>query len=421
MKDILNFKDLQQLHAEGKVCIDLTDAITGKVVERVNGKNHVFPSLFNSWAYASGVKTWAESLSMITLLLTNSNREISDDLPYILGSIVGYGQVGSGSSGSQLGAYSAANSVIAQYTGSGIRWKFQYEFTPSQANGTIGTVGLSQQFQTYGTVPQKTVPMPSGASKYHEYSTNDGRYTYSMSTAGIITIQDNYYWTTTSVDVSVIVGTTSADYKYVTYNPSTKEYGVYVYNASTAANRKLHIFSDKTFTTRTAVYSVSNLVPPYTSEGYGIYMYGDALFFPYSTAMYKADYVNNINFVAQNAPTKEPAFFNSTWYYNLIQGTIGRDCYILSTGRYSSSNYCIGYIYDMSTQSFLGSMAPTYTTGNWFGAINHPGMPSGIAVQSDSLSSPLMCCAAAAKKLDVPITKTSSNGMTVTYEVEVTY
>ena len=43
-------KRMKPISAEGKICIDLTDPITGKVKERIDAKNHIFPNaLYFGW------------------------------------------------------------------------------------------------------------------------------------------------------------------------------------------------------------------------------------------------------------------------------------------------------------------------------------------------------------------------------------
>ncbi|MEG1491964.1 MAG: hypothetical protein RR394_06905 [Oscillospiraceae bacterium] len=417
MKECTNFEFGAPKDARGHICIDLTDPISGRVEKRVEGENHVFKDfIFAQECNNYSLSTWVDTLSNIGtyLVLTDSSAAISDAMPFILGNVIGYGVPNQGSSGTYCGAYNSANQVLAAVNGNSVRWKFQYDFTTAQANGTINTIGLTSQYYTYGRIPAMSYPYTQNV-KGNSSATCDGRYVYYISTEGVITKADNLSSAYTTIDVSAVVGTTGADTKYIAFDVSTGCYYVYVHNASTAANRKLYKFSDATFGTLLTAYSVSNLIPPNTTNC--VYIYGDTLFgFSYNT-IYKADFANNTNYITQTITTKSIFSKNE---YKLQSNTVPISSqYLLCWGEYNNSN---GLIYDLRTQSVIGFVITPWCYST---------LPRGTAILpktnlpclvSEYNKMKLISSAAiAAKKLDTPVVKTTANGMTVTYELEVFY
>jgi hypothetical protein len=179
LRDVINGV-IKPGRAIGRVTIDLLDPITGKVRNRVSNPNHVFEdALFSGSAY-----DWITSMSGQYTLLTDNATAVDEDLPFVLGNIVAYGIPSQASSGTYRGAYNAANQVLAAITTTSARWKFQYDFTTAQANGTIKCAGLSNQYVEGGRNHLSGYrASPYGNNSY----TNDGRYTYVCSTAGVIT------------------------------------------------------------------------------------------------------------------------------------------------------------------------------------------------------------------------------------------
>lgn len=391
--------------AEGRYCIDLTDPVTGKVTERIAGKNHVFEeSLFSSWP---------SSVSTVCLALNDSTTEIDSNMPFLFGQNVGYGLPSTSGTGNYRGAFNSANQVLAKMTPDSVRWKFQYDFTTAQANGTIGTIGLTYQYLRDSKSPMKGFYPQAVSTGYSTY-TSDGRYSYNCTTAGIITRYDNYMGLYTLFDVSAIVGTNSATAKAVGYASATGLYYIYAYN-STASLRKMYVFTDNTFTTLSATYSPSNVAP---STGLPMYVYGNYAFWTSNNIIYVADFVNNTAYTTTTVTSysRISAIENSTYYdypRTFHYGSMAYGKYIICYDSYD--NYKSGIIYDMSSQSVIGHLTnpgtPSYAT------IAYPHTSSFLPVTA---SQPCKHnCAIAAKKLDNSVTKTSANGMTVTYELEV--
>ena len=110
MQDITNLKNflLQEknnLDAHGHCRIDYTDPLTGKVLERVEGDNHVFVDQF--------VNNFQNTALRSTLLLTDGKSDLDTDFPWIPGNPIGYGNIDSSATGIYLGSYRSVDSISA--------------------------------------------------------------------------------------------------------------------------------------------------------------------------------------------------------------------------------------------------------------------------------------------------------------------
>lgn len=422
--DPTKFKNIKPVHAEGHICIDLTDPLTGKVKERIKGTNHVFTdSLFSEDNF-----DWVSSVSKSWLCLNDSAAAIDTTIPYLFGQTVGYGIPSSGSLGSYRGAYNDANQVLAQMSLTGARWKFQYDFTTAQANGiAIGTIGLTQQYAANTGLypsPKKHLSGFHTGENSNPSVTCDGRYAYVCSTAGSITKYDLWLDTSTTIDISATVGTTSKSYKTVGYAPATGKYYIYVYS-STASLRKMYVFSDSSFSTLENTYSPTNVAVS-GSSGWPLYICGTTAYWFHSAdnTIWYADFVSNVAY-----STITISDYNNAAYteHGINSGNLGRcicplnDKYVFCEGSTASPTVARGVIFDISTGTVVGCV-----TG-------HYGPSSGYATCASCLhpllSEKIVCntksgmlhhkAAIAAYKLPETVTKTSANGMTATYELEV--
>lgn len=416
-KVLMELNRIQPHHVEGHICIDLTDPVTGKVKQRTEGKNIAFPALVYGCAGNSNSSGgWATDMNTSFLFLTDSTTTIDTSLPLILGQVVGYGKPSAGSSGNYRGAYSAANQVLADRTIDSIRWKFQYDFTASQANGTIGTIGLSDsQFYTPNRRCSSRPFLVGGAVNYGQY-TNDGRYAYWCTVAGVITKYDCLLGTSETIDVSATVGTTGS-YKTIAYDPVNKRYGVYVCNSTTSLIR-LYIFSDDTFSTLLSTHSPSNIL---YSNNNPLYIYGNFLFNVMGTTISYADFINNSAY-STITPSTNPATITEAGAsaFALNYGTTAYNKYLFCG--WSPANYrsCAAVI-DMSSFTQIGHGAAQYFTGNTKGPIVRNPFYDDVFVLSTADKGAYLADfgATAMKKLDAPVVKTTANGMTATYELEV--
>ena len=408
MKEIarLNYRPLE---AEGRVRIDLTDPLTGRVVDRREGKNHVFTQYLE--------RSQLTMLNSIKTVLTDFTGTLDTTVPFLPGNIIGWGTPSTAGSGNYQGAYNSAGQVLYQYkpTSNSVYWKMVYEFTTSQANGTIGCIGLTHQFDGSNTFNNGKKSLGNYLGNNFYMNTNDATYGYVVSTAGVITKQNNITFDRTTIDVSATVGTNSNYPKCVCYDSKSGKYGVLVASTSSSynANNKLYIFSDNSFSTLETVYSVSNCP---LNANYPAYIYNSNLFLVYSDRVYVFDYTTNTLVTTITQTASEGENINSPLSINLNYGCT-------ATGRYliCGQQYYFGMVVDMlAVVKYAVFCRAQNSNSNCTSSIEsvngNERMCLNVANKNYSYA---IFDALTAKKLDTPINKTSANGMTVTYELEV--
>jgi hypothetical protein len=401
--DLSKFKGMKPQAAVGKYCLDLTDPVTGKVLERMSGNNHVFEDVL--YANTTSSNTWINVTSGAWLVLNDSPLAVDPDMPYVMGQTVGYGRPSQAGLGLFRGAYNAANQKLAEWDLTSIRWKFQYDFTAPQAIGTIRQIGLTHQYnRALVRYQQSWIPISShyDAIQY----TSDERYSYGCSN-GIVTKYDNYLGTQQQIDVSSIVGTSGTF--AVAYAPATGKY--YIVKSGV----EMYEFTDSTFSTLSNTYSITSI--NFSASRVQQYVYGDYLYSVSSNYLYKADFVNNIAYVnvlniadiQNNAAVLE----NNRAAYFDTRGTMGSDSYIMcfSAYRSGSNDFYKGFIFDMATDDVIGYMS----NGDTYSHCVHPLTTSRIFCSTNGA----MSAAITAKKLDADFVKPADRGMTATYELEV--
>lgn len=433
MYDIAKFADRKPLAAEGHFCIELTDPLTGKVKECVKEKNNVFlDSLFSLMLNGTGP---FNGLGVMPLAITDSVAPI-DTLPLLRGSVVGIGFPGQSGYGLYQGAYNALNQEICVCTTTSARWKYQYDFTTAQANGVIGTIGLTRQYtgssnNCVGVYSQDYRCLTSSALSPSNVlgMTCDGRYAYICSSAGVITKYDNYTNISSTIDVSAVVGNTTSSNKCVGYNATTGNYYVIVYS-STASLRKVHVFTDNTFNTCTTTHACTNLPTNFNTGSTPYYVYNNFIYKAHSNAITSFDFVNDITGVVYTIADQSALAVAS--YFMLEKGSYAKGTYIIAIPVSDPSNAqkVWGAVFDMATASFIAYVkSANHDIGsnysNYGSLIQHP-CYTDIApcVRRCSTNTTVLTQlqhtqAVTAKKLDTPITKTSANGLTITYELEV--
>ena len=422
LRDAISFAkktSLQPHHAAGKWCLDFTDPITGKIKNRVMDHNHVFPdSLFSGAGY-----DWVNTVSAAWLCLNDSTAAIDTTFPYMFGSTVGYGIPSNAASGLYRGAYSAANQVLASITVDSVRWKFQYDFDTTQANDVaIGTIGLTHQYSS-GLIKQH-VSGYKVTSNANVNATCDGRYNYTCTPAGAITKTDIWNGTSSNIDVSATTGTVAGDQKAVGYAPSTGKYYVIV-TSSTAGNRKIYVFSDSSFGTLETTYSPTNV----DMSGYyyaPFYVRGNIMycFTTTTNTILRADFVNNVASSSITVSSYNAAMYDLNAYY--ADATPGSGTCPLGT-KYiycgmsgSSAARKKSFIFDLSTETAAAFAATTAsgTAAYNVASCKHPLAAEDIACTTYG-GGLWHKAAIAAQVLATPVTKTSANGLTATYEIEV--
>lgn len=135
------------LDIQGHCRVDYTDPITGKVLERIEGKNHVFVDQFLQTDF-QGAALYSN------LVVSSGNQTLDTDLPWIPGKPVGYGSTSTAATGIFQGAYRGADSYINRLTQNGVESLYVYDFLSTQIPDTINFVGLTAQNHVgVGTTP----------------------------------------------------------------------------------------------------------------------------------------------------------------------------------------------------------------------------------------------------------------------------
>ncbi|UWG10550.1 MAG: hypothetical protein [Bacteriophage sp.] len=142
MRDLTDLqKHLIGAELHGHCRVDYTDPITGKVLERVEGDNHVFMDQFMAQDFQG------QALSA-ALLITNGEQSLDTDLPYLPGTPIGYGTPSSEATGIYQGSFRSVDSYRNRITQQGITNLYVYDFLTTQIPDTIRYVGLTAAGQT---------------------------------------------------------------------------------------------------------------------------------------------------------------------------------------------------------------------------------------------------------------------------------
>ena len=395
--DFSKIKNLKPQAAVGKFCIDLTDPVTGKVLERMNGTNHVFEDVLYAGA-------WIDATSQAWMVLNDSQLPIDPDMPYVMGQTVGYGRPSQSGLGLFRGAYNAANQKLAEWDLTSIRWKFQYDFTAPQAIGTIRQIGLTHQYNRVLTKYQQS-RIPISAHSDAVYCTSDERYSYSCSSLGKVYKYDNYLGTVSEIDISSLVGTSNGS--RVAYAPATGKYYIYDFYKTP---KSVYEFTDNTFTSLNKTYELTNVSSIYSNQSY---VRDGCLYIVTNSAITKIDFVNDtapVEVLTISDVRNNAAFLEDSYANNFSpNGAMGVDSYIMCFSVYT--NTYKGLIFDMATDSVVGYMSAAANAAHCV----HPLTTSRIFCSRNSA----MSAAIAAKRLDADFVKPADRGMTATYELEV--
>lgn len=141
MRDTVNLQkflreERNNIDAKGHCRIDYTDPITGKVLERIEGDNHVFMDQFMATDFQSN------NLAC-SLLITDGDKELDTDLPWIPGRPIGYGNVDSAATGIYQGSFRSVDSYRNRITQQGVTSLYVYDFFTTQIPDIIRYVGLT--------------------------------------------------------------------------------------------------------------------------------------------------------------------------------------------------------------------------------------------------------------------------------------
>lgn len=417
--DFAKMKGCTPAHAEGHVSLALTDPLTGKIKEKIDGKNYVFnDALFSNGMGAS--VDWFEYMNRYPwMCLNDSTKALDTTFPYLLGQTIGYGIPSTSGSGLYRGAYNAANQVLGLCTAEKARWKYQYDFTTAQANGTIRNIGLTTQYK-FGRSDDTWKICPKGfrvstpTVNYYK-DTNDGSFIYHISSDGILIKHNTLTSIDTTINISSIVGASGE--KCVGYDTYNEDYYVWSYGTKT-----MYKFTDNTFSVLSTTYSCSNITV--SLDSYPLYICGDYAYWLLDStdAYYRA------NFISNTAQTSERySGYNVAAYAE----NSGSGTYSAYPRRYSlgipGTKYWMniplsdgkrGVIFDMKNNVIAGYITGSYeteTNGHYF-------IPTNTDLKIPCFiynRVPLFQSAITTYVLETPFTKTSANGMTATYELEV--
>lgn len=398
MKDITRLNEIKPLQAEGRCTIELTDPITGKVKERVGGKNMVFPETLM-------INRWWESINSVYTVLGDDDTPSSLDFPFMRGQTIGYGQPGQEGSGLYRGSYNASNQILCRQGEGKLSWKFQYDFTAPQAIGMIKAVSLTNQF-TDRRYEVNFYAYISGGYYYYR----DGKYGYSVTTEGIITITDLYNGISTTIDISEFLQNNNA--KHIAIDKAT---GKGYITEGVASNILIHEFSDNTFSEKINSYTISNTFDDrYLWNSSCFLVKGDSTYLGVaSNLIAKINYTDNtlvkfieIPITIWGSPDRidysVPLHINDDFVY------FSRD--------YSSESYNV--ILNLNTDTIEATVRTPANIGTFL--MTHPRATHPLPCTSSFNGRvDMLPCAITNYVLPTPVEKTNDKGMTVTYELDV--
>lgn len=340
---------------------------------------------------------------------------MDENFPLMKGDMIGYGVPGQSSSGEYRGAWNNASGSRRQMTAFGLSSKFVYDFSPSQITQEVKKIGLTWQFTSESSSYLRSAYKPSFHPTLGGYQETknilfDG-FLYSIE-SGVVTKTDIITGNNTTYNISGIVGTT---YNSIGINPNDGTCYVKVYNY-TAANRKLYKFSDSTFSTLTATYTISTFA---STVVYAFGVYGNYLYDVYGGL--SIDFVNDSEFSTFTV-TSDPvarAYGLGSTVSKFNMSVI--DKYMFSAS--GSSGYA-NFIFDLEKGQQIGCSCVLIGNARYRIA-RHPLMPSNKAlyhIRLDDYYATGLNPAIAIYRLPVDAPERPTGyGMTITYELEVLY
>lgn len=405
--DVIKSEKIQPSHVRGQAGVYLKNPRTGKIVDGQEGKNLVFTNgLFGD--------NWVQRFSKSRMVLTDSTRTLDINFPFILGKTIGYGDPSVAGMGLNRGSYDTSAQVLEERTLAGILWKFKYDFLTTQAIGTIGTIGLSQQHTVAPTL-QKWDLMHLGRAFNTNANLKDFKNYYRLNYA-TLRIYDYITHTNTDLDLSAIIGTNTSF--LVGRHATNGSFYIYAYINSEYV---LIEFTDDTFTTVVDTYPCNNANAGWFDNGFVVY--DGKVIYPYNNknaVLRYFDYVNNTPYEEVQlyrdftlAKTNEqypvnPCFYKGFMTYNnyLLCGFYG-DSYDRSGSG--------GIIFDLNTMTQVGVHGI-----NIYSTAQHPRFNFFMPCNMQSTAGIYYgACALAGKKLAVPVVKTDQYALSATYEIYV--
>lgn len=431
-------------HAKGHVSIDFTDPLTGKVIDKVDGDNHAFKEYLST----TNLVGWMNS---VTLHITEGDGSpVNTSFPWMRGDLIGFGTPYNGSSGTLRGAYDSTTSYTGKRTPFGLSSKYSYQFTPSQALGRIGEVGLTSQFvNTYSLEPsRKVLSMPQNGGVY-QHGLLDGTTTGlsypSKNTFDINRLGPSWQGQPdagVSLPKSTFVVTATAEqignYK-MGHAIDAKTGRVYIvvwwYKQNTPSrgiDLVIYEFAGLNDPTLLRVRTITDVQSP-SFPGGGYYSYykvrsvrNGNLYLVCSNATDAGNGTTNMNMVAINLSTMDARFVPLPRHYgkmmtpsDFVRPVSESVDFFYEVG--DSSGTYRNYFFDYNTETVIASITSPNTNSAHF--LLNPFYENAMYYSRSETTpgDPIFLGAGAIYKVPDGVVRPSNSGMTITYELEVYY
>lgn len=422
-----------ECEARGHVEIMYTDPVTSKVKEKIEGNNHVFKDLVFC--------TDLENLMNHTPLVITDRKSTPIEEEYLMfarGHAIGFGLPGETTDNKQFkGSWVENESYRIKKLSGGIASKFTYQFYPTQALGTMGSIALTRQFHLntadLGTPYKLAWSLPTypdidtgrGVCRSKEYAYGFGT-GMTVSSKKIYKLKMNYPPQGAQFyDIaSIVTDPTGWTYR-VTRNPTNgRMYVLLLLPISPTLGRlKFYEFEDDTFTTLILSRDLDELITLTHIHEYnpiGVYNGKIILSYNQSTKLYLlAVDIQGDNHVSKDI-SSSVHHISSDNYRNAstLHFQTGKYSYLSIPTPYAGYNDHSRPLINLNTLSF----ETWYSHGNQTMAI-HPYIDGTAVVGAYPSGKPLTSWGAAAVYTvpdDAP-QRPPGYGMTVSYELEIKY
>lgn len=428
--------------AEGRICVDYTDPVTGRVLERIEGKNHIFMQ-------SLAVSNLFSYLSNIALCVTDFSGTLRTEIPLVPGNLLGYGIPSQGSSGTLRGAIRTADCTFNDFTRERLLNKFVYDFTPNQLNGAISTVGLTNQFAMVDSNNTNVMPsqflIPTKYRYFLDQITSSLRYIYRRDTnefyvfksATKISKYSMMNLTETEIDISALCPakenySSAVSSSSLGYCAATGNFWL-VLSWRDRVNNEYHSFMDIVECDSLFSKQISSrrLSIPDAESRYAVgQQYGNS-FAVYGDLFYALEYgkIAVYDFLSRTAiSTWDEAVTKYERCYNGFETTnpaycsiaVPFDKYTLFMGSMNTYDGPMDTVFDMAEKrSYAGAAATKYNSSRTFQNYLFPfwiGDSLTLLRSSSNISANALSCYQL--PADTP-PRPEGSGVTITYEIEV--
>lgn len=217
MKDNMELPK-EEFQAEGRCCIQYTDPLTGKILEEIRSKNHVFTKQF------MGTSGFQSTALVSDLLLCQGGYYQGDDIPMIPGDPIGYGRPATEGTGFFRGTYRTADSYYNRRTIGKVSSKYVYDFLNTQALGRVDWVGLTAELGTGASTAAWNPPyrVEAPTTSYKVYDCETGTWYYAAWVGDSTNNYELYLYRNnafksigvTSVNITELAGVAKGRYNY---------------------------------------------------------------------------------------------------------------------------------------------------------------------------------------------------------------